>query len=191
MPAVPRITRSDILAGAFQLLRERGWEAVSIRSVAKQLGCSTQPIMYNFAASEELMEALRQMADEYHSRFLFSPGAGHPMLNIGMNYIRFAHQEPQLFRFLFQSNRFSGADIGGLIADPANSELLGMVAGNAGISAEEASVLFRRMFIMAHGYASLFANNSMEYNEALCAEDLRQLFHPQFAPKEEKNEKTV
>ena len=33
------------------------------------------------------------------------------MLGIGLNYIRFAMEEPHLFRFLFQSNFFTGTTL--------------------------------------------------------------------------------
>lgn len=180
MPANPKVTREMIVGAAVQILRKQGWEAISARTVARQLGCSTQPVMYNFASIDALIEAVGNAADEYHTRYLQAPGSGSPMLALGLNYIRFAHEEPQLFRFLFQSNRFSGADIVSLVTDPANTGLLEMVSNAAGISREEAAGLFRRMFILAHGYASLFANNAMEYNEEICARDLKECFGAAF-----------
>ena len=65
-------------------------------TVAKKLNCSTQPVMYHFATIEELKKAAYAKADDYHTEYLMnieSPQKG-VMLGIGLNYIRFAIEEP-------------------------------------------------------------------------------------------------
>ena len=69
--------------------------------------------MYHFATIEQLKRAVYEKADIYHSEYLMNTkrhqkGA---MLGIGMNYIRFAIEEPHLFRFLFQSDFFNGSTL--------------------------------------------------------------------------------
>ena len=44
MPPKARITRDMILDAAFDLVRAEGHEALNVRTLAKRLGCSTQPI---------------------------------------------------------------------------------------------------------------------------------------------------
>lgn len=186
MPPKIRITKEMIVDAGLRLVRDEGEAGLNARAVAQKLNCSTQPVMYNFATIEQLRQAVYAKADEYHSRYLLQLEGEDPMLAIGRNYIRFAAQEPRLFRFLFQSNRFKGMDLSALIRDPALETLLEMVTDAAGISMEEARTLFRRMFVMAHGYASLLANNAMEYDEAGCVEDLAEVFRDVFRGKEEK-----
>lgn len=70
----------------------------------------------------EMKKAAYAKADGYHSEYLMNiedPRKG-VMLGIGLNYIRFAIEEPHLFRFLFQSisvlalrGRFIGCFCGG------------------------------------------------------------------------------
>jgi len=186
MPPKVRITKEMIVDSAFQLVREEGADRLNARAVAQRLACSTQPVMYNFATVEQLRRAVYEKADEYHSQYLFRMDGADPMLALGRNYIRFAAQEPQLFRLLFQSNQFKGMDINALLCDPAAKPLLEMVADTAGISVEAGRDLFRRMFIMAHGYASLLANNAMEYDEAGCSRDLAEVFQDAFQGKEKR-----
>ena len=85
---------------AFRLIRERGHEALTARSLASALGCSTQPIMYQFPNLDELRELTYQKADVFHTEYLLAAG---DILEMGLRYVRFAKEEPQLFRFLFQS----------------------------------------------------------------------------------------
>ena len=105
MPPKPKITRDMVIDAAFEVAREAGGENINARTVAKKLNCSTQPVMYHFATIEELKKAVYAKLDWYHTEYLMKideiqKGA---MLGIGINYIRFAVEEPNLFRFLFQS----------------------------------------------------------------------------------------
>jgi len=175
-----------IVDAAFQLVRDEGAEGLNARAVAQRLNCSTQPVMYNFATVEQLRQAVYEKADEYHAQYLFQMDGEDPMLALGRNYIRFAAREPRLFRFLFQSDQFKGMDLNDLVQDPAARPLLELVANTAGISMEDGRDLFRRMFIMAHGYASLLANNAMKYDEAGCSRDLAEVFRDAFQGEEKR-----
>ena len=57
MPKKPTTTREDMIKGAFELIRKQGHEALSVRNLARQLDCSTQPIMYQFS-QDTLMVSL-------------------------------------------------------------------------------------------------------------------------------------
>ena len=106
MPAKAKVTKEMIVDAAFAIAREAGVECINARTVSERLHCSTQPVMYHFATMEALKRTVYAKADLYHSEYLMnlkhSPNG--VMLGIGLNYIRFAIEEPHLFRFLFQSN---------------------------------------------------------------------------------------
>ena len=70
-----------------------------------------------------------------------------------------------MFRFLFQTNKFGGKDIETLLGDPALSGILEVMAGGLKADVEQAREMFLTFFCVAHGLASLLANNSMEYDE--------------------------
>ena len=126
MPPKARITREMILSEAVQLIREGGAEQITVRSLANRLNCSTQPVLYHFSSVEEIKSAAYQWADQYHSEYLMrlSPEDENPMLMIGMNYIRFAVEEPKLFQFLFQSGELSGTSLGQLMEGEALDPIL-------------------------------------------------------------------
>ena len=50
------------------MLRTDGFSSVNARSVAKRLGCSTQPIYVCFKNMQELKSALTQRAVEQHTQ---------------------------------------------------------------------------------------------------------------------------
>ena len=172
-----KITKEMITDAALEVIRKDGTESLNARSIAKTLGCSTQPVLYQFQTMEELIHATYAKADQIHTQAILPKGKWeNPLLELGMNYIRFACEEKNLFRFLFQSDHFAGKDLPGLTADPESDELIQMVSQEFGCSLEQAQMKFQILFVAVHGYASLLANNAMTYDEAQCASMLEKLY---------------
>ena len=194
MPPKSRITREAVVDAALEVVRESGAEAVNARSVARKLNCSTQPVMYHFATMEELKRAVYDRADRLHTEFLTSvSGERDPMLEIGLNYIRFAIREPALFRFLFQSGYAPQTDLDGMIDNDALLPVLSVLQDALGTELERTKQVFRTVALFAHGYASIIANNNLNYDEDIVAADLERAFLGAAAAvgREERNEETV
>lgn len=176
MPPKPKITREMVVDAAFSIARETGWENINARTVAKKLGCSTQPVMYHFATIEELKKAAYAVADSYHSKYLMNVKSPQVMLEIGLNYIRFALEEPQLFRFLFQSNFFAGATLLELIDADELAPVLSAMQGAVDGTMAQVKEIFMTVFLFAHGYASIIANNALKYDENIIKSRLEQAY---------------
>ena len=82
---------------------------------------------------------------------------------MGVRYVSFAEEEPHLFRFLFQSGRFSGLSMEELIHAPEAAEILAAVCTEQSLTPEDAAMFFEPLVALMHGYASLIANNAMKY----------------------------
>ena len=186
MPPKSKITKDMILSAAFEIVRQSGHESLNVRAIAEKLGCSTQPVLYHFKTVDDIREAVYQAADDYHTRYISPDGdAADPLLALGLNYVRFGREEANLFRFLFQTNRFNGADMNALTGEPAVAGLVGLVAEGAGCGEREARALFATLFAVAHGLASLMANNAMAYDEAEAAAALTDVYLGMLAVKKE------
>ena len=96
--------------------------------------------------------------------------------DIGLNYIQFAVKEKNLFRFLFQSNEFLGKNISELINAEELQPIIAILSQETAVNTEQAKIIFRSLFLIAHGYASMFANNEMEYDEQTVLSDLSLIF---------------
>ena len=178
MLAKAKVTKEMIVDAAFAIAREAGVENINARTVSERLHCSTQPVMYHFATMEELKRTVYAKADQYHSDYLMrikKPQKG-AALGIGMNYIRFAIEEPHLFRFLFQSDYFNGSTLLELIDAEALTPVLSAMQGALGIGMAQTKQVFLTVFLFAHGYASIIANNSMKYDEAVIDSQLQQAY---------------
>ena len=116
MPPKVKVTKEDIISAAVDIVRKSGAQAINARTVACALNCSTQPVLYYFSTVEDIKKMVYKKADAYHSDYIMNTeiACGNPMLAIGMNYIKFAIEERNLFRLLFQSDEFSGGRTGSL-----------------------------------------------------------------------------
>ncbi|MBQ3383727.1 MAG: TetR/AcrR family transcriptional regulator [Lachnospiraceae bacterium] len=162
MPKKPTTTREEMIDGAFELVRTEGHQALTVRSLAAKLGCSTQPIMYQFPNIDELKDLVYEKADLFHTQYLTQT---EDFLEIGLRYVRFAHEERNLFRFLFQSGRFDGKNMRELIRDENVQQLIASAASELEMNREQAADAFEALFAMVHGYGALVADNALEYDQ--------------------------
>ena len=178
MPPKARVTKEMVIEAGFGIVRSEGQESLNVRRIAAQLNCSTQPVMYHYKTVDELKADIYAAADKFHTKYIMQPcdNAKDPLLSIGLNYIRFAEKEKFLFRFLFQSDKFRNIGFKEMLGNSENDFLIQPLAEQTGLAPEQAKTVFETLFICVHGYASLLANNSMEYNEEHSAELLKNIF---------------
>ena len=178
MPPRTRITKDMIVEAAIAVVRQSGFESVNARTVARQLHCSTQPVMYHFATIDALKRAAFAQADQIHGAYMMRiPPGQNPILGIGLNYIRFAVEEPQLFRFLFQSGYAKENSLQEMIDDDSLAPVIAAMQEGSGLNEEKTKDIFRTVAMFAHGYASIIANNGLEYDESLIAVHLERAWN--------------
>lgn len=194
MPPKTRVTEDMIVDAAIEVVRQSGFENLNARTVSGQLHCSTQPVMYQFSTIENLKRAVYRRADRLHTEYLMHiPPEQHPILGIGVNYIRFAVEEPQLFRFLFQSGYAEESSLPEMIDSEELLPVLAAMQEGSGLSREQTRNVFITVALFAHGYASIIANNHLAFDEKLIADHLERAWNGAVlaAEKEDDHEKNV
>ena len=167
MPPIPKITKDMIMDSSLEIIKKEGIENLNVRNIATKLNCSTQPIMYHYKNMDILKDELYKKVDEYHSEYLMKNSNDDPLLSIGLQYIKFAKEEKNLFKFLFQSDKFSDFNLEDLINNNENGlqDIFDIIKKETNLNIEEIKEMFTILFITAHGIASLLANNSITYDE--------------------------
>lgn len=175
MPPKAKITRDMILNAAFEVARETGADHINARTVAKKLNCSTQPVMYHFSTIAELKKAVYEKTDRYHTEYLMNVENQQKgvMLGIGLNYIRFATEEPHLFCFLFQSGFVAENSLLEMIESEELTPIISTMQEVTGLNAAQTKEFFLTLSMFVHGYASIIANNALEYDEEIIRSHLR------------------
>jgi AcrR family transcriptional regulator len=167
MPPKQKITQEMIFEGAFQITREKGFESVNARSLAKAIGCSTQPIFSHYASMSDLKQDFHGYLGKYFDEYALSratPGENFSH-EIGRAYISFARNEGNLFQVLFMSECFGLNGFSDMFADEGNLEAAIGVSKNLGISLEAAKNLYMKTWIFLHGIASLIATKSIKLSD--------------------------
>lgn len=162
MPSTPKISKETLLKKALDILEREGYEAVTIKRLAQETGCSTQPISWQFGGMEKLREALGDYALAEALRVTEANADGTAMERFarsGERYLELAINRPRLFCFVYLGG--SGKRISGGLTDLTlcghDETLLGAIAQEAGISPEDAGRLVETMVIYNHGMACMIA----------------------------------
>ena len=160
MPPKIMITRQQVLDAAFELVRREGLAALSARRVARQLGCSTQPVYRAYRSMEQLrVEVLRRAEAVARSYLAGDRTDERPFLQIGLGSLRFAQQEPQLFRLapphvrdLQQGKMPPDFLLDRMRTDPVLAPM----------SDEQLARINTLMWFFSQGLATLFASSEMD-----------------------------
>ena len=191
MPPKAKHSRDDIVNTALEMVRNHGADVISARNVAVALGTSTAPIFTAFDSIEELVLCARKKAvDFYRANYLDAALREElPFKAAGRNYIRFAKEEPELFKFVFMGE---GDDLSTNhylpSGDPTSDDVLGAFVGNYNIDNDEAKYIYNHLSVYTYGLAVLFARRSCVFTMDDVDRMLSELFWALKSRKELENE---
>ena len=177
MPAVKKVSREEIVEAALEVVRDGGFSAVNARSVAKKLGCSTQPIYFSFQNMDELKAALTERAIQMHERRVRDSLHAHEgrdsrYSSYGTGFVRFAAEEKQLFRWLY----LEGEQLGPYQNDILLPEVIGVIMEEFGYSEDVARRFHQDMIYFTYGLAILANTGHLPLTET----ELREAFRREF-----------
>ena len=163
------ISREVILDAALKLLIRDGYSAVNVKTIAGEIGCSTQPIVWHFENMEGLRLALSEYARDYAAKkaFLDSKNKFESFEFLGRSYVKMALKEPNLFKFLYLGESPIGKpyDLKGIARDKKNKEMITMIADQTGLNEEQVVRFVRNTLIYSHGIATMVATGVFKATE--------------------------
>ena len=173
MPARRKIQKKDIIQESVSIVAKEGINALNARKIAKKLGCSTQPLFYIYENMDDLKkDVMNEIVKIFDIEVLKSETGQLEYKDIGINYIRFAKEEPELFKIMFNRKINEGAfdfiDLTG-----SAKTILETISKQTGMSNEDAKQFHLRMWLYVNGIASLAANQTVEFNDEEIAELLK------------------
>lgn len=98
------------------------------------------------------------------------------MLGIGLNYIRFSVEEPNLFRFLFQSGFATENSLFEMVDSDELSPVINAMQRAMGLTVKQTKEVFITLAMFVHGYASIIANNNLRFDESVASEHLNRVY---------------
>lgn len=172
MPRNYMFTKEQVLDAAVGLTREKGFAAVSARSLGEKLGTTSRPIFSHFENMADVKKEIIGAANELYQVFRERESASGkyvPYKASGMAYIRFAKEEKELFKLLFMRDRSEEQ----IKEDPEEmNTLIGLIAKQVNIDMEAAKIFYLEMWAFTHGIASMIATNYLDFDEAFISRAL-------------------
>lgn len=177
MPAPKKIEKEAIIDAALEVLRDGGFSAINARSVARKLGCSTQPIYVSFKSMEKLKTALTERAVQMHTQRVRDSLRAHEgndsrYSSYGMGFVKFAAEEKQLFRWLY----LEGQQLGPYQNDVLMSEVIAVIVEEFGYSEDIARRFHQDMIYFSYGLAILANTDHLHLSEHALREAFRREF---------------
>ena len=167
MPPKVKVTKEDIVNSAFNIVRKNGAAALNARTIATTLGCSTQPVFSNFDSMQQLQLAVVARADRLCADYIrqeVESGKFPVYKASGMAYIRYAREEPELFKLLYMRNRRNEPDCAG---PTLNDQMESVVQRNTGLKEAEVKLFHLEMWAFVHGIAVMAATDFINLDEDL------------------------
>ena len=166
-----KINAQMIADVSYEILKKEGEGALNARSIASGLECSTQPIYSYYKDMKDLIGVLTKMAnDEFFNMIASSLKDENPFLALSLNYVKFAKDNENVFKFMFfshYSEEIGPESIYGFIANKCSmGDFFGNFSKMYHISDEGYKQAFINVWSYVHGVAS-FASVSHTTNEEL------------------------
>lgn len=159
------ITRQIVIQAAFDELRENGWQNWNARTIARRAGCSTMPLFRLFKNMEEIRgEVIARTVKVYEGYIDEGLNEKLAYRGAGKAYIRFAKEEPWLFKALCVSEEFTGKPFSAI--DPTLPKVMAVAEQSGDVCGETAKRLHACMTVFCHGAGVMAASRALMVPEA-------------------------
>ena len=159
-----KFTREEMVEAALRVVRAKGIDGLTAKTLADELGTSTQPVFTAFgsmdAVKRDVYAAAVRVYDGYANAGLKEKI---PFFGVGMQYIRFAREEPELYRLLFltRTQEYSAMKSMEHLQEHVRPTLVNIYH----ITAEEADVYFRDLWFVVHSLSTLIVTGDCPYSD--------------------------
>jgi AcrR family transcriptional regulator len=167
--------RAAVIAAGLKRLGEGDGAELGLRALARDVGVSATALYRHFPDKEALLDALadeglRRLGALQAQAWLKAGGGRNGFKATGTTYVRFAHDEPALFRLSFtrqMPERYAkeGGD-GGEVA----YNLLRAGVGEALPGVENPDTAALHAWALVHGLAMLILDRRIDWDEAMVEE---------------------
>ena len=159
-----KFTKEEMTAAALRVVRAKGVDGLTAKALADELGTSTQPVFTAFGSMAGVRQAAYNAAVAVYDRYA---NAGlredRPFFGVGTQSIRFAREEPELYRLLFLTRE---PEYGAMRAMRHLQALVRpMLISVYHITAEEADLYFRDLWFVVHSLSTLIVTGDCPYTD--------------------------
>lgn len=173
-----KFDKDTIISKSRDYVDENGISRISIRNLANYIGCSTQPIFKIYKNSEELLQDLYCSIEKYYEEFTdqIKKQTEIPFLEMGMSYINFAKEHPDLFYVLFMNTHYKKESLLSFFQNEESDKVIKEMSVQIGLSKESCRLLLRDIWLLTHGIATMIYTKQVSY----CDDEIKEILFQGF-----------
>ena len=166
MPPKAKFSEKEIVEAAVAITRQKGIDAVTAREVGTVLGVSSRPLFTYFDTVDALKKAVYRYAEDLYIKCV-KIGLKEPIpaLGVGQQYIRFAKEEPELYKFLFlqppEGMHGGATEVLRMSQDLVRDSIMNMYH----MDAATADNFFRDLWLVAYSITTLIVTGECPYSD--------------------------
>lgn len=164
-----QITKEIILEAALQKLIREGYAAINIKSLAGEIGCSTQPIVWHFENMQKFRQEFFNHCLRYaRAQFAQWNGSLDDLLEeTARGYVTIASRMPHLFRFVFVDHKDESKNsaMAQELQQDSTGKIIGLLCREKGLTEAQAASFLMDYEFYIHGIASYTAGGFCNYSE--------------------------
>ena len=164
-----QITKEIILETALQMLIRDGYVSINVKTLAAEIGCSTQPIVWHFENMNGFRKAFFEYCIDYaKSQFTVWNGSLDDLLTeTARGYVTIACNMPHLFRFVFVDNKddCKNSEVVQDLQLDNTKKIIYLLCKEKGLNEQQATSFLMNYEFYIHGIASYTASGFVNYPE--------------------------
>lgn len=159
-------SKEDILEKSVEFIKEKGYSNLTVRELAKYIGCSTQPIFKNYENFDMYKEDLKFYLRKDYSSFIRKYiDIKDYLYTISYAYAFYAKKEPNIFFSLFMTDFAGSRTVEEVLNTDRNVETINAMVKQYKISLGEAKKVYREVRFYTHGIATQLCVNSIKLTD--------------------------
>lgn len=161
-----KYSKEDILKKSVQFIKDQGYSKLTVRQLAKYIGCSTQPIFKNYENFDIYKEDLKQYLRKDYTSFINKYiDIKDYLYTISYAYALYAKKEPNVFFSLFMADLAGSRTVNQVLNTDRNMETINAMVKQYKISLEEAKKIYREVRFYTHGIAAQLCVKSIKLTD--------------------------
>ena len=161
-----KFTKEDILEKSVEFIKKEGYSNLTVRELAKFIGCSTQPIFKNYINFDMYKEDLKiYLRKDYLSFISKYVDKDDYLYTISYAYALYAKNEPNVFFSLFMADLAGSRTVDEVLNTDRNKETIIAMVNQYNISLEDAKKVYREVRFYTHGIATQLCVNSIKLTD--------------------------
>ncbi len=164
-----QITKEMILETALRMLIRDGYPSITVKTLAAEIGCSTQPIVWHFDNMQGFRKAFLEYSIAYtKAQFtVWSDDLDEMLSQTASRYISLACRMPHLFRFVYVDNKdeTKASKLVQALQLDNTKKIIRLLCEEKGLNEQQATSFLMNFEFYIHGIASYTASGFVNCRE--------------------------